>query len=97
MLTNGKIVTVDPSLPEAEALAVKGDTIVAVGTAEEIADHIGSQTHVIDLNGSLAVPGLIEGHGHFLGVGEAKMILDLTTAKSWEEIVAMVGSAATRS
>ena len=95
VLTNGKIVTVDPSLPEAEALAVKGDTIVAVGTAEEIADHIGSQTHVIDLNGSLAVPGLIEGHGHFLGVGEAKMILDLTTAKSWEEIVAMVGSAAT--
>ena len=95
VLTNGKIVTVDPSLPEAEALAVKGDTIVAVGTAEEIADHIGSQTHVIDLGGSLAIPGLIEGHGHFLGVGEAKMILDLTKAKSWEEIVAMVGSAAT--
>ena len=95
VLTNGKIVTVDPSLPEAEALAVKGDTIVAVGTAEEIADHIGSQTLVVDLNGSLAVPGLIEGHGHFLGVGEAKMILDLTTAKSWEEIVAMVDSAAT--
>lgn len=97
VLTNGKIVTVDPSLPEAEALAVKGDTIVAVGTAEEIAAHIGVQTHVIDLGGNLAIPGLIEGHGHFLGVGEAKMILDLTAAKSWEEIVAMVDSAAAES
>jgi hypothetical protein len=94
VLTNGKIVTVDPSLPEAEALAVKGDTIVAVGTAEEIAAHIGAKTDVIDLGGNLTIPGFIEGHGHFLGVGEAKMILDLTTAKSWEDIVAMVDSAA---
>lgn len=97
VLTNGKIVTVDPSLPQAEALAVKGDTIVAVGTAEEIATHIGAQTHVIDLGGNLTIPGFIEGHGHFLGVGEAKMILDLTAAKSWEEIVAMVDSAAAES
>ncbi|MCY4673146.1 MAG: amidohydrolase [Bacteroidetes bacterium] len=94
VLTHGKIVTVDSSLPEAEALAVRGDTIVAVGTAEEIAIYIGSQTRVIDLDGKLAIPGFIEGHGHFLGVGEAKMILDLTTVKSWEEIVAMVDSAA---
>lgn len=60
VLTNGKIVTVDPSLPEADALAVKGDTIVAVGTAEEIAAHIGAQTHVIDLGGNLTIPGLID-------------------------------------
>ncbi len=93
VITNGKIVTVSSSQPEAEALAVKGDTIVALGTSEEIAAYIGTETQVIDLDGKLAIPGLIEGHGHFLGIGEAKMILDLTRAKSWEEIVAMVDSA----
>ena len=93
VITNGKIVTVSSSQPEAEALAVKGDTIVAVGTSEEIAAYIGTETQVIDLDGKLAIPGLIEGHGHFLGIGEAKMILDLTRAKNWEEIVAMVDSA----
>ena len=94
VLTNGKIVTVDPSLPEVEALAVSGDTIMAVGTSEEIAAYIGGETQVIDLEGRLAIPGFIEGHGHFLGIGEAKMILDLTTTSSWEDIVAMVEEAA---
>ena len=93
VLTNGKIVTVDSAQPEAEALAVKGDTIIAVGTIEEISAYIGERTLVIDLEGKLAIPGFIEGHGHFLGIGEAKMILDLTTATSWEEIIAMVESA----
>ena len=94
VLTDGKIVTVDPSLPEVEALAVSGDTIMAVGTSEEIAAYIGEETEVIDLEGRLAIPGFIEGHGHFLGIGESKMILDLTTTSSWEDIVAMVEEAA---
>ncbi len=93
VLTNGKIVTVDPSLPEVEALAVGGDTIMAVGTTEEITAYIGTETKVIDLEGKLAIPGFIEGHGHFLSLGEAKMILDLTTTSSWEEIVTMVEEA----
>jgi len=94
VLTNGKIVTVDQTLPEAEALAVVGDTIVAVGSSDEMAQYIGPTTQVIDLEGRLAIPGFIEGHGHYMGLGRAKMILDLTTAKSWDEIVAMVAEAA---
>ncbi len=94
VLTNGKIVTVDESQPEAQALAVRGDTIMAVGTSDEIAALVGASTQVIDLEGKLAIPGFIEGHGHFMGLGRAKMILDLTTVKSWEEIVAMVEEAA---
>ncbi len=93
VLTNGKIVTVDSSQPHVEALAIRGDTIVAIGTAREISTYIGERTHVLDLEGQLAIPGFIEGHGHFLGLGEAKMILDLTNASSWEDIVAMVDSA----
>ena len=94
VLTNGKIVTVDSLQPEAEALAVMGDTIVAVGSSVDIASYIGPETQVLDLEGKLAIPGFIEGHGHYMGLGEAQMILDLTKARSWDDIVAMVGEAA---
>jgi predicted amidohydrolase YtcJ len=94
VLTNGRVVTMDPNLPEAQAVAISGDRIVAVGTAAEIQRYVGSGTEVIDLAGRLAIPGFIEGHGHFMGLGRAKTILDLTTARNWDEIVAMVGEAA---
>ncbi len=90
VLRNGKVVTVDDAQPEAEALAVVGDRIVAVGSNQAIASYIGASTEVIDLDGQLAVPGFIEGHGHFMRVGEAQLNLDLTQVRSWEEIVSMV-------
>ncbi len=94
VLVNGKVVTVDDKLPEARALAVRGDRIVAVGTEKEIRSLVGPSTRVIDLAGALAIPGLIDSHGHFTGLGESMMILDLTKARSWDEIVAMVREAA---
>ena len=94
VLTNGKVVTVDADFPVAEAIAVSGHTILAVGTSEEIQQYVGASTEVIDLQGNLAIPGFIEGHGHFSGLGQSKMILDLTGAATWEEIVAMVAEAA---
>jgi predicted amidohydrolase YtcJ len=94
VLQNGRIVTVDEAKPEAQAMAVRGDTIVAVGTNEEIRPYVGQDTEVIDLAGQLAIPGFIEGHGHFTGVGQARMNLNLTKARSWDEIVAMVAEAA---
>jgi predicted amidohydrolase YtcJ len=94
VLINGRVVTVDDALPEAEALAIRGNLIAAVGSNEEVQQHIGAATEVIDLEGRLAIPGFIEGHGHFMGLGQARMVLDLTAADSWEEIVAMVGEAA---
>ena len=87
VLTNGKIVTVDEALPEAEAVAFKDGLVLAVGSSEDIAGHIGDTTEVIDLEGQLAVPGFIEGHGHFMSLGNAKMILDLTKVDNWNEIV----------
>ncbi len=95
VLTNGTIVTVDSLRPQAEALAVRADTIAAVGSSDDIAAFVGENTMVIDLDGRLAIPGFIEGHGHYMGLGRAKMILDLAQAKSWDEIVEMVGEAAT--
>jgi predicted amidohydrolase YtcJ len=94
VLTNGKIITMEDIAPAAEALAVSGDRIIAVGTAKKIKPYIGSSTRVIDLQGQTAIPGFIDSHAHFTGVGEARMILDLTRAGNWDEIVALVAEAA---
>lgn len=94
VLRNGRVVTVDPARPEAQAVAIKADRITAVGTNEEISRLIGPRTEVIDLAGQLAIPGFVEAHGHFLGLGHAKRILDLSKARSWGDIVAMVEAAA---
>jgi predicted amidohydrolase YtcJ len=97
VLRNGKLVTVDDTRPEARALAARGGVIVAVGSDHEVAPFIGPATRVIDLAGALAVPGLIEGHGHFLWIGDAEMRLKLGTARSWQDIVKAVGDAAEES
>jgi predicted amidohydrolase YtcJ len=94
VLRNGKIVTVDAAMPQAQAIAVSGDRIVALGTNEAIQKLVGPGTQVIDLQGRLAVPGLIESHGHFMGLGQSKMTLDLMEVKDWNEIVSMVAAAA---
>ncbi|HJR63660.1 MAG TPA: amidohydrolase [Gemmatimonadaceae bacterium] len=93
-LVGGHVVTVDSARPEAQAVAIRGDRILAVGTDEEIRGYVGSETEVIELDGRLVIPGFIEGHGHFTGLGESKLILDLTTARSWNDIVGMVAQAA---
>lgn len=94
VLRGGKIVTVDSTRPTAEALAASGDTIVAVGTDAEIEAHVGSDTRVIELGGRVAMPGFVEAHGHFMGMGSAQMQLDLLGTSSWDRIVRMVDSAA---
>ena len=94
VLTNGRILTVENARPEVQALAVSGGRIEALGTVAEIQRLIGPSTNVIDLHGQLAIPGLIESHGHFTGIGEMKQELDLTTARTWDDIVAMVADAA---
>lgn len=93
VLRGGKVATVDPSLGNRQAIAVNGYQITAVGSNEEIAAYIGPETEVVELNGRFAMPGFIEGHGHFMGLGRAKQILDLTQARNWDEIVSMVAGA----
>lgn len=93
VLRGGTIVTMDTAAPEVQALAVRGDRIVALGTTESIQPYVGPATQVIDLAGLTAVPGLIEGHGHFMGLGQSKMVIDLMDVTSWDEIVRRVGEA----
>ena len=96
VLTNGRIVTVDDGRPEAEAIAISKDRIQALGTAAEIKAMTGPNTQVIDLQGQLAIPGFIESHGHFSGVGGAQLQLNLMNVESWDKVVAMVAEAVSR-
>jgi len=93
VLTNGRIVTVDDARPEVEAMAISKDRIQALGSAADIKGMIGPNTRVIDLQGQLAIPGFIESHGHFTGVGGAQLELNLMNVQSWDEIVRMVADA----
>jgi predicted amidohydrolase YtcJ len=93
VLTNGRIVTIDSAMPEAQAIAISGDRIQALGTSADIRRYEGPSSKIIDLHGRLATPGLIDGHAHFLGVGEAQLNLNLMSTTSWDQIVSMVAEA----
>jgi predicted amidohydrolase YtcJ len=95
ILVNGKVVTVDERAPAAAWIAVRGDRIAALGSElKGYTRFVGDGTEIIDLGGALTVPGLVESHGHFTGLGQSKTVLDLTKARSWDDIVALVAEAA---
>jgi len=94
VLRNGTVATMDRDQPRAGAIAVVQDRIAWVGSNDEVDSWIGPDTEVIDLNGRLAVPGLIEGHAHFMGLGEALVGLDLLDTDSWYEVLERVERAA---
>jgi hypothetical protein len=97
VLRNGKIVTVDSNNPTAQALAARDGLVIAIGSDAGVAPYIGSTTRVIDLAGSLAIPGFIEGHAHFMEIGGAQLQLELGVAKNWDDIVQDVKNAAEES
>ena len=94
VVMNGKVVTVEPGHADARAVAVAGDRIVAVGNEDEIKRYVGTGTQVLDAAGQLVIPGFVEGHGHFNGLGEAQLVLKLAAAQTWDDILAMVETAA---
>ncbi|UCB43006.1 MAG: amidohydrolase family protein [Dehalococcoidales bacterium] len=61
---NGKVVTMESAMPYAEALAVRGEYILAVGSDEEVSAFIGPETDVIDLEGKALLPGFVDAHNH---------------------------------
>ena len=70
ILSNGKIITVDERFRIAQAVAIQGDRIVAVGTNQDMARLAGTNTRRIDLKGRAVIPGLIDNHMHLLRAGE---------------------------
>ncbi len=93
VLTNGKIITVDASDRIAQAVAIAGDKILAVGTNAEIARLAGPATRRIDLHGLTVTPGLIDAHAHFADSGaELLYVIDLSypNVKSVADVAAKI-------
>lgn len=78
IVVNAKIYTVNARQPWAEALAIQGDKIIAVGTRKEIEAFRGAATHVIDAKNHLVFPGIVDCHVHFMGgsLGLSEVLLD---------------------
>ena len=93
VLRGGTVATADPAMGSAEAIAVTGYQVTAVGSNDDMSAYIGPETEVVELNGLFVMPGFIEGHGHYLGLGRSKQILDLQDVKNWGEVVTMVSIA----
>ena len=86
VVMNARIYTVNPRQPWAEALAIRGDRIVAVGSMREIAVRRGPSTHVIDGQGRLVLPGFTDCHIHFLDGSLSLRQVNLDEAKTVEEV-----------
>ena len=84
MLINGKIWTVDPQQPAAQAVAISNGRILAVGSNKKIHKHKGPDTQVIDLKGKLVLPGFHDSHTHFVSAGFNLMGVDLKDADNEE-------------
>ncbi len=93
ILRGGAVATVNADNAMAEAIAIDDGWIVAVGGNAEIDALAGDDTEIVELDGRLAIPGFIEGHGHYMSLGNSKTILDLNGAANWDAIVAMVADA----
>ena len=93
VLRSGRVVTVDEALPEAQAVAVRGDRIVFIGSDVDVEAYVGDGTSVVDLDGRLAIPGFIEGHAHLMGLGQSRLQLDLMETKSYRDLIDMVAGA----
>lgn len=96
ILINGKVVTVDDHFTIAEAIAVAGDRIAAIGTSAEIRQLAGPFTHVIDLAGRTVVPGLIDGHAHLDREGLKSVFPSLGRVRSIRDIKERIAELASK-
>ena len=93
IIENGTIYTMNDLNPIIEAVAVKNGKIIGLGSKSHIKSFESKNTKMLDLKGYTMTPGLIEGHGHFMGLGYSKMRLDLSTVANYNELVDMVADA----
>lgn len=96
VLINGHVVTMDSSQTTANALAVSDNTIMEVGSKSEIRSYIGDQTKVLDLEGSLALPGFIDNHTHFERAGELLLGINLLEVSDEQGLIREVKAARER-
>ena len=96
VLLNGNVHTMNPAMPQADAVAAVGSRIVAVGSDEEIRKRVGPRTRVVDLHGRLVLPGFNDAHVHFFHGGQALASVQLRSARSPEEFRERIAQFAAR-
>ena len=87
---SANIYTIEIGEGIADAIAIKDGIIQAIGDNESILAKKTSTTKLIDANGKFLMPGFIEGHGHFSGMGNSMVNLNLLNTKNWDEVLSMV-------
>jgi predicted amidohydrolase YtcJ len=92
ILVNGKVFTADPAAPWAEALAIHGSQIVAVGTSAAIRAAAGGATRVLDVGGRVVIPGINDAHTH-VGARPPGVVLSLRDDPTFEEVIAATKTA----
>ncbi len=85
ILTNGRFWTGTENAPWAEAVAIRGERLIAVGSRAEVEKLASSSTRTFDLGGKLALPGFIDSHTHFIDGGFQLLSVDLRDAKTQDE------------
>jgi predicted amidohydrolase YtcJ len=90
VFVNGNIYTMNERQPRAEAIAVKGDRIVFVGSNADAKKYQADGARTVDLAGKTVVPGLTDSHCHIFGIGERELTLNLEGTNSLEEFLAKV-------
>ena len=90
VLTGGHVHTVDPGRPGAEAVAVRGERIVAVGSAAEVAAIVGPRTRVVDLAGRLLLPGFQDAHVHPVEGGLDQLRCDVRDSQGRDGVLATI-------
>ena len=96
IVTNANVWTVDSKLPRAQAVAIIGERIVAVGSQADVQGWRGASTRVIDAGGKLVLPGFNDAHVHFVSGGQQLDAVDLNDATSAEEFVKRVAQQASK-
>lgn len=92
VLLNAKVQTMTTRDPLAQAIAVRGDRIVAVGSDTAIRKLIGPSTRVIDAKGRLVIPGFNDAHVHFMGIGNSFSSLNLRDARDPQTVIERITS-----
>ena len=88
LIINGNVMTMDTAYRSVDAIAIRAGKILALGTSKALMEYYRvDSTQILDVKGAFVMPGLIEGHGHFLSMGKSLTNLNLLHTRSWEEIV----------
>jgi len=94
IIYGSNIYTIDDKNTKVEGIYIKDGLIQETGSKEDISKHETENTEIINAKNAFVIPGLIEGHGHFSGLGNMLQNLDFLQSKSWQDIVAQVKASA---